>query len=456
MTTRRVTAALPEDSVLTEAQLRADGPLGRLVAARPWVADVVVASAVLLVGLVGAGAAFQSLSGAQTLGLDAVGADVQAVATTGWVLGALLGAGLLLGRRAWAVTVTGLLTALALLSLSGSGVLGVLGLCLAVALHTVAADRGQWTTWLVAAVVLAVLAAAVWRWEHTGPAELLLWSSVGPGVADAAGQPELSGNRRAVSIALLVVLLSVGVASGTAARARRQHRLALVERDRAMVRDRDQSAALAGAAERARIAREMHDVVAHSLSVMVALTDGAASAFDRAPERSREALREASRTGREAIADMQRVLGALAPVRAPADRTTDPADVDLVTLVARFRSAGVPVTASGLDADLPPDRSVRLALVRIVGEALTNVLHHAPGAESVHVALSRTPTAVEVEVVDTGGTRLGRGSGTGLGVPGMRERAGVLGGHVEAGPRPYGGWRVHAVLPLDDEDGGRG
>ncbi len=116
-----------------------------------------------------------------------------------------------------------------------------------------------------------------------------------------------------MSVLLLLALLLLGMATGSGARARRLHDEDLAARYRALARDRDQSAALARAAERARIAREMHDVVAHSVSVMVALSDGAGAALDRAPDRSREALHELSRTGRDALADMQRVLGALDP-----------------------------------------------------------------------------------------------------------------------------------------------
>ena len=126
-------------------------------------------------------------------------------------------------------------------------------------------------------------------------------------------QPLFSSGRRTGSVLLLLALLLLGVAVGSAARARRLHAQELVERYRALARERDQSAALARAAERAHIAREMHDVVAHSVSVMVALADGADAAFERAPDRSRDAVRQVARTGRSALADMQRVLGALGP-----------------------------------------------------------------------------------------------------------------------------------------------
>ncbi len=255
------------------------------------------------------------------------------------------------------------------------------------------------------------------------------------------------------SLLLLYALLLLGVAVGSAARARRLHAQELVERYRSLARERDQSAALARAAERAYIAREMHDVVAHNVSVMVALADGADAAFERAPDRSRDAVRQIARTGRSALEDMQGVLGALGPAGSDDDRRTAPTEVDLPTLVERFGSAGIPVRATGLDTELPGDTSLRLAVARILGEALTNVLRHAPGSPSVEVCVRRTPTAVEIEVLDDGGTQPGLGGGSGRGIVGMRERAALLGGDVSAGPRPDGGWRVHAVLPWSDDVG---
>jgi signal transduction histidine kinase len=158
-----------------------------------------------------------------------------------------------------------------------------------------------------------------------------------------------------------------------------------------------------------------------------------------------------SATGRTALADMQRVLGALDPdgERGPSTSgSTAPTETDLRTIVDRFRAAGVPITAEGLDVELPADTSVRLALVRIVSEALTNVLRHAPGTAAVTVHVRRTGTSVEAEVVDAGSDAVAPGGGSGRGVPGMRDRAALLGGHVDAGPRGDGGWRVHVVLPV--------
>ncbi|WP_245885795.1 sensor histidine kinase [Xylanimonas oleitrophica] len=462
MPTRRVllrngATDAPPETVLTEAQVSGGSPVARLVHAHPWVMDVTVAGTMLLVGLVGSMFAWETAGGAQALGLYPPDVDVASRINVTWLVGAAVGAALLLLRRAAPLAVTAALTVVAVLSLLAAGVLGVLGACAACALYSVAKAHGTRTTWIAFGVVLTTLTLTLWRWQDIGLIEMIVWSGAGTGPVREPTrilpEPLFSPGRRMGSVLLLLALLLLGLAVGSAARARRLHALDLVERYRALARERDQSAALARAAERAHIAREMHDVVAHNLSVMVALADGADAAFERAPDRSRDAVRQVASTGRSALADMQRVLGALGTGAGDDDHRAVPTEVDLGTVVERFGTAGMPVTATGLDTALPDDTAVRLAVTRILGEALTNVLRHAPGASSVEVAVRRTPRTVEVDVVDSGGTRTGDGPGTGRGIVGMRERAALLGGHVEAGPREGGGWRVRAVLPWSQEEG---
>ncbi|WP_258724826.1 sensor histidine kinase [Cellulomonas sp. NS3] len=453
--------------VLTETQVQRRGALARLVAAHPWTADLAVAATVLLVALLSLPVALATVEGSVGLGLYPPDTPALRLVPGSWLVGAGAGAVVLLARRAWPLAVTATLTALAVVSLATTGVLGVLGLCLACALHAVAAARPARTAWVVGGAVLAVVSVALWRWEDVGLTEMLLWSDatlaeIDDPVHDLT-EPPFSPGRRSASVTLLLALLALGVATGSGVRARRLHARDLVERYAALARDRDASAALARAAERTRIAREMHDVVAHSVSVMVALSDGARAALDRAPDRSRDALVELSRTGRAALGDMQRVLGALDPAdddgpdgSGGAPRPPAPTETDLGTVVERFRAAGLPLTVTGLDTLLPEDTTLRLAVVRIVAEGLTNVLRHAPGTPSVHVAVRRTGSAVEVEILDEGGTRPGTGGGTHRGILGMRERAALLGGHVDAGPRPEGGWRVHVVLPWRHDGGADG
>lgn len=445
------------DELLTEEHVRGGSPVARLVNARPWLMDAAVAVVMLLVGLVGALFAWEAAAGARLLGLYPPDSAVERTVTATWLAGAFGGAALLLLRRARPLTVTALLTVASLASLLVAGVLGVLGACVACALYSVAAAREPRTTWSTFGVVLVVVTAALWWWQDLGLIEIIAWFGAATGSPwepeTYLAEPVFSPARRMGSVLLLHALLLLGVAVGSSARARRLHALELVERYRALARERDQSAALARAAERAYIAREMHDLVAHNVSVMVSLADGADAAFERAPEQSRDAVRQIARTGRSALVDMQGVLGALGDAGSDVDRRAAPTEVDLPALVERFGSAGLTVEATGLDTALPDDTSVRLAAVRILGEALTNVLRHAPGAPSVEVTVRRTPAAVEIEVLDGGGTRPGTGGGSGRGIVGMRERAALLGGHVVAGPRPDGGWRVRAVLPWSEEVG---
>ncbi len=420
---------------------------------------MLVVTLVLLVGAVTALAVSEAVRGATSLGLFSPGSPLGERYVTTWLAGTVAGALALVGRNRWPLAVTGVVTLLAVLSLALGQVLGVLGFCLAWALHAVAARRSARTAWAVGAAVLVVVSVAVLRWQVIGLAEVLLWSDELPPVDGAPFQrlsePDPSTGRRTWTLFLLLALLVLGGVSGAGAQARRLHAHDLAERYAAMARERDASAALARSAERARIAREMHDIVAHSVSVMVALSDGAASALDRAPDASRRALAELSATGRDALADMRSVLGSLQPAeiegRAPGV-PTGPTETDLHGVVDRFRTAGLPLTTSGLDVPLPADTVLRLAVVRIVTEALTNVLRHAPGTPSVLLVLRRDDTTLEVEVVDAGGVRAGDGGGTHLGLVGMRERAALLGGEVQAGPGDEGGWRLHVVLPTDGGD----
>lgn len=454
-----VSSSSVENPELTEAQVQRRTASARLAADHPWLAHIATGLVVLLLGLVTAALAAETVRGATRLGLYPADAPAAVLVPVGWLAGAVVGAVVLPLRRRWPVVTLAVVAVAAVLSLAVAGVLGVLGVVLAVAVRSVAAERGVRAGWAAGGVVLVVVSLAVLRWEDIGLGEILLWSDVtveggDPPVLDLR-EPAYSSGRRTWTLLLLVVMLLLGRASGTGLRARRLHARDLVERYAALARERDAGAALARSAERARIAREMHDIVAHSVSVMVALSDGARSALDRAPEASREALAELSRTGREALQDMRDVLGSLQDDE-PAQGTPslNPTEVDLGALVERFRVAGLPVTGDGLDTELPPDAAVRLAVVRIVGESLTNVLRHAPGASKVQVVLRRNDSELDLEILDTGGARAGAGGGSGRGLIGVRERVAHFGGRVDIGPRASGGWRVHVVLPVDGGQNG--
>jgi len=263
---------------------------------------------------------------------------------------------------------------------------------------------------------------------------------------------------------VIFVVASAGTAAaalGFAVRVRRAQLAALHDRAVRLEIERDQRTRLATAAERARVAREMHDIVGHSLSVIVTLADGGAYAADSAPERSKEALRLIGETGRRSLADLRRMLGVLREGADEPSRQPQPGVADLDLLCDRVRAAGPRVEfRSGGDLGAL-DLGVQLAAYRIVQEALTNTLKHAGPRTSVRLTVSVTDSRLRIEVRDTGGPGArpggdvngdvnvdGHEDGDGHGLIGMRERAALYGGVVTAGPVPGGGWLVQTDLDL--------
>jgi signal transduction histidine kinase len=237
---------------------------------------------------------------------------------------------------------------------------------------------------------------------------------------------------------------------GTSTRTRRALVDSLHERAERLERERDQQGQLSAAAERARIARELHDVVAHNVSVMIALADGASYAIDEDPARAKSAMRTASRTGRQALGELRRLLGVLRDSDGDAQFAPQPGLAQLDELLQDVRSAGVPVSyeVTGRPSTTLP-AGLELAVFRIVQEALTNTLKHAgPGAEA-QVRMVHGHDVLEVEVLDNGKLRPEPHADGSAGLRGMRERAAVYDGELSAGPGPDGGWRVHLVLPLE-------
>ena len=247
---------------------------------------------------------------------------------------------------------------------------------------------------------------------------------------------------------------------GMNARTRRAYLASVEDRAVRLGRERDQRARLAVADERARIAREMHDIVSHNLSVMVALADGAVFAQHRNPDTATAAMRQISGTGRQALTDMRRFLGVLRADEPDALRHPMPGIGQLESLVDQVRAAGLE-TRLELDGDRASvPAAAQLTVYRLVQEALTNTLKHGGEGARAEVrvrcsARRRSPS----RVTDDGLTRTARRGtapastqrtdGTsGHGIPGMRERAAAYGAALEAGPLPGGGWRVAARLVL--------
>ena len=321
--------------------------------------------------------------------------------------------------------------------------------------------------------------------------------------------------------AILILLILVGILVGFNTRSARLRLKAIELRSARMALASEQAVLLAAAEERSRIAREMHDVVAHSLAVMITMADGAAAIVERDPATAKQAIETLAEAGRSALADTRRLVGVLredpsvaaeqapqspeppapsgespssarqhevrdlpVPEFAPLGTVTpvepsapianlrqqatngasdrsrgdlplapSPEQADITELVKRFEAAGVPVTYRWVGAALPADKALQLTVFRIAQEALTNVLRYAPTTPAVSVDVERHNGTVVLTVDNEAapGTRPMHGSGKGL--IGMRERASVYGGSVQAGPTPTG-WRVRAVLRWDEHDEG--
>lgn len=210
--------------------------------------------------------------------------------------------------------------------------------------------------------------------------------------------------------------------------------------------EREERARLAVATERARIARELHDVVAHSVSTMVVQAEAGEALLDGHPERAREAFQSIQHTGREALAEMRRLLGLLRHGDPELALVPQPSMVHLETLLTRVRDAGVTVDlkVEGQPWPLPP--GLDLSAYRIIQEALTNTLKHSGGARA-WVSVRYQAQALELEIVDDGHSA-DDGTDGGQGIAGMRERVTLFGGELNVGRRAVGGYSVRARLPL--------
>jgi signal transduction histidine kinase len=450
--------------VFTELHARRRGPIRRLLIRRPGIVDALVvlcfAGWSLLMG-VGADSMFALnayLGGGQVLVMQ-----YAALALT--VAGSLV----LLRRRRYPISVAAVMTVLGVVALATTGAMSGFELGLAFALYVVAASHRPLVAWAtcVGAVVVLLASARLLPLSNAVAAIMLGTDRMATPTGFFQGAVWYQ-----TAVPILVVAL-IAVAAGTSARNSRLHVERFVEAANAVARDHEQRTRIAEAAERTRIAREMHDVVAHSLSVMVALGGGASVALDWAPDRARTALDELVATGRSALVDMRRVLGVLhdeetiAKASIAGEPSEDgggegtarisplPGAADLPALVDRFRLAGLAVHATNLGDERlrSADASLQLAVYRVVQESLTNVLRHAPGAPRVEVGVDGAPDALEIVVTDHGAPApVETTDGSRRGLIGMRERVAVFGGTVEAGPHDDG-WRVRATFPRPDGGG---
>ncbi|MCP3424116.1 sensor histidine kinase [Nocardioides pinisoli] len=296
-----------------------------------------------------------------------------------------------------------------------------------IAVYSVArwAPRWQGVVALLVAYCAAVVAAARWTL--------------------GLGAEELTAGVLVPYVVTIGAIVTAAWALGFAAQTRERYVASLVARAEQAERMAEREVELAARDERSRIAREMHDVVAHGLSVIVVQADGARYAAAKDPDVAVDTLETIASTGRDALTEMRRLLGLLR--EGDTGVAPQPGLADVRHLVDEARAAGTRVEAD-LPVDAPdvPD-GVGLAAYRIVQEALTNVRKHAGPGATVTLRL-RVDDAVVVEVRDDGHGASAPSDGRGLGLTGMRERAEVHGGTLDAGPAPGGGFALSARLPL--------
>jgi signal transduction histidine kinase len=249
---------------------------------------------------------------------------------------------------------------------------------------------------------------------------------------------------------IVIAAYLVGSRIREGAEVSRERQLSELERSRLMLAEQQQRAAVAAVDERNRIARELHDIVAHSLSVIVVQAEGGKALAVKRPEQASEVLGTIAETSRAALEEMRRMVGLLRSGRGEDEQTSylpAPGLDDVADLVHRT-SGSAELAVFG---EPPPvSQALGLTAYRIVQESLTNVLKHAGPDARARVTLAYTATSVEIEVVDDGQGGVAEDDGQGHGLQGMAERVALHGGSLSTGPRPDGGFTVRASLPLAD------
>ncbi|MGW8365503.1 sensor histidine kinase [Streptomyces wedmorensis] len=302
-----------------------------------------------------------------------------------------------------------------------------------VALFTVAARTDRPTTWRVGLVTMAVLTVAAMAF---GPTHWYAQDNLG-----------------------VFAWTGMAAAAGDAVRSRRAFVDAIRERAERAERTREEEAGRRVAEERLRIARDLHDVVAHHIALVNVQAGVAAHVMDKRPDQAKEALSYVREASRSALDELRATVGLLRQSGDP-EAPTEPAPglAVLDGLLDSFRKAGLPVAVAvtRADGDKPLPATVDLAAYRIVQEALTNVRKHAGPDAEAEVSVVRVGRTVEITVLDNGAPRTGAArpeASGGHGLLGMRERVGALGGTLTAAPRYGGGFRVQAILPVTSRTG---
>lgn len=331
----------------------------------------------------------------------------------------------LIWRRRAPVAVFGVLAAVALVQWA-VGIRLAADIALLVALYTVATTQPRRIALAALAVLEAGVLLAAIRFAPTG---------------DAVG-----------SFVFLSGLVAAAYFVGTSVRNRRAYLGALVDRAARAERERDQQARLAATAERTRLARELHDIVAHSLTVVVTLAEAATASAESDPAAARAAMGQVATTGRTALGEMRRLLDVLRtePGEQVADLAPAPVLDGVDGLVAGARAAGLPVRLTVAGRPRRLSAAMDATAHRVVQESLTNVLKHAVDPSAVEVLVRWEDGGLVLQVGDDGRSAAASGE-PGHGLTGMRERVALFGGELSAGPTAAGGWRVRARLPVAGE-----
>ncbi|WP_407841710.1 sensor histidine kinase [Streptomyces sp. DSM 116496] len=343
----------------------------------------------------------------------------------------VLGAGALVLRRRRPRMVLALTIGLSLLELTTGEPRAPVAMCTVIALYTVASRTDRPTTWKLGLLTMAGLTGVAML---AGPLPWYAQENLG-----------------------IFAWTGMAAAAGDAVRSRRAFIDAIQERAERAERTREEEARRRVAEERLRIARDLHDVVAHHIALVNVQAGVAAHVMDKRPDQAKEALAHVRDASRSALNELRATVGLLRQSGDP-EAPTEPAPglAVLDDLVDTFRHAGLPVKVMvqlGPAAAVPLPAAVDLAAYRVIQEALTNVRKHAGPGAGAEVSVVRVGGSVEVTVLDDGGSAPDpapepRDPGGGHGLLGMRERAVALGGSCFAGPRFGGGYRVHAILPV--------
>jgi len=319
-----------------------------------------------------------------------------------------------------------------------------------VILAALIAGRGDATGFTFAAAIFAAYSAVVYSTHRL----LALFSLAAGAIVVTTVYPNLTPPVEPQYTALLVLLPTVAV--GNMVRNWQQRAGSVSDQLRRTEGEHEAATQRAIALERSRIASELHDVVTHNVSVMVVQAGAARRVLDNSPADTREALLAIEASGRNAMTELRHLLSLLAPdgstpESAEQDVLHPQPGLDLVPeLIISVSAAGLPVSLSVTGAPRARSAGLDLAAFRVVQEGLTNVLKHAPGALAA-VSIEYRDDELLIEVADdgTGAGVPGRSPGGGRGLLGLRERIAIYGGSLDAGPRPGGGWRVRATIPLE-------